>query len=57
MDFRVSCTLVSVVMFVLLASKQAYSMIKKQGVTDDNQSLAIRAILFALLTHVVCSML
>jgi hypothetical protein len=52
MDFKSNLTLVATLLFLLLASKPAFTMVAK--VTDNqNMSLVIRALLFALLFHMV----
>jgi hypothetical protein len=52
MDHTVSVTLVSFLLFVMLASKQAYGLFKKVS-DDQNVSLLVRGVVFALLMHVV----
>jgi succinate dehydrogenase/fumarate reductase cytochrome b subunit len=52
MDFNLSVTLVSFLLFVMLASKQAYDLFKKVS-SDQNVSLLVRGVVFALLMHVV----
>ena len=52
MDFNVSVTLVSFLLFVMLASKQAYGLFKKVS-DDQNISLVVRGLVFAVLMHVV----
>jgi hypothetical protein len=52
MDFNVSVTLVSFLLFVMLASKQAYGLFKK--VSDDQHvSLLLRGLVFAALMQVI----
>jgi hypothetical protein len=52
MDSAVSLTLVSFLLFVMLASKQAYGLFKKVS-EDQNVSLLVRGLVFAVLLHVV----
>jgi len=56
MDSTVSVTLVSFLLFVLLASRQAYGLFKKVS-DDQNVSLVVRGLVFAVLMHVVQSFL
>jgi hypothetical protein len=52
MDPKVSVTLVSFLLFVLLASKQAYGLFKK--VSDDQTvSLVVRGLVLAVLMQVI----
>lgn len=52
MDYKTNLTLVATLLFLLLASKPAFTMVTK--VTDNqNASLVVRALLFAMLFFMV----
>jgi hypothetical protein len=56
MDYRVSCTLTAVVLFIVLASNQSYHLVKKMVKVDDNLSLVLRALVFGAIMYFSCSM-
>jgi hypothetical protein len=51
MDSKVVGSLVSMIIFIVMASSQAFKMVKKLGVRDDDMSLIARSVGVGVLTY------
>ncbi len=55
MDSKVVGSLVSMIIFIVMASSQAYKMVKKLGVKEDDVSLIVRSLGVGVLTYLSMS--
>ena len=51
MDFKIVASLISMIIFVIMASSPAFKMVKKLGVKDDDMSLIVRSLGVGVLTY------
>jgi hypothetical protein len=51
MDFKIVASLISMIIFVIMASSPAFKMVKKLGVKDDDTSLIVRSLGVGVLTY------
>jgi hypothetical protein len=51
MDYKVVGSIVSMLIFVLMASSPVFKMVKKLGVKDDDMSLIVRSLMVGVLTY------
>ncbi len=51
MDFKFVASLISMIIFVIMASSPAFKMVKKLGVKDDDMSLIVRSLGVGVLTY------
>ena len=50
MDYRLVGTIISMLIFVVMASAPAYKMVKQLGVKDPEMSLIVRSLMVGVLT-------
>jgi hypothetical protein len=50
MDYRLVGSILSMLIFVVMASAPAYKMVKQLGVKDNDMSLIVRSLMVGLLT-------
>jgi len=55
MDFRLSVTLTSMILFLIVASPMMYTQLQKMTKLHGNASLAVRAVVFGILTYLAIS--
>jgi hypothetical protein len=51
MDFKIVASLISMIIFVIMASSPAFKMVKKLGVKEDDMSLIVRSLGVGVLTY------
>ena len=51
MDYKVVGSIISMLIFVLMASSPVFKMVKKLGVKDDDMSLIVRSLMVGVLTY------
>ncbi len=51
MDYRVVGSILSMLIFVVMASAPAYKMVKQLGVKDADMSLIVRSLMVGVLTY------
>jgi len=56
MDLKIVSALISAILFLLLASAPAYSVIRKAGVKDQDTSLIVRSALAGVFMYISLSL-
>lgn len=51
MDFKIVASLISMIIFVIMASSPAFKMVKQLGVKDGDTSLIVRSLGVGVLTY------
>ncbi len=51
MDFKIVASIISMIIFVIMASSPVFKMVKKLGVREDDMSLIVRSLGVGVLTY------